>query len=150
MCSLLQEVLKSHLKNITPTYSAKSHPKSQFDLSPSYINWKMAQSPLHPREVRTMLSPFFLSISMMSVSYIGFLFRNFQRKESLVRSEACRTRELQHFIKTKFIKFRSTASVSKVYSKSWMPKTVIRLTSDLWGSLLGSDPKLILAGQIAV
>lgn len=46
----------------------------------------MAQFPLDSREVRTMLSPFFLSISMMSVSYIGFLFRNFQRKERLVGS----------------------------------------------------------------
>ena len=34
-------------KKITPTYSASSHLKSQFDLSLSYMNvWKMAQS--HP------------------------------------------------------------------------------------------------------
>ena len=31
-------VFKSHMKKITPTSSANSHPKFQFDLSPSYIN----------------------------------------------------------------------------------------------------------------
>ena len=35
---LIQVVFKSHLKKITTTQSANSHTKSQFDLSPSYIN----------------------------------------------------------------------------------------------------------------
>ena len=35
---LIKGVFKSHLKKITPTYSASSHPKSQFDLSLSYMN----------------------------------------------------------------------------------------------------------------
>ena len=34
----IQGIFKSHLKKITPTWSANSHPKSQFDLSPSCIN----------------------------------------------------------------------------------------------------------------
>ena len=45
---LLLGVFKSHLKKISPTQSAHSHQKSQFDLNPSNINLLKNDSFLHP------------------------------------------------------------------------------------------------------
>ena len=47
----IEGVFKSHLTKITPTQSANSHPKSQFDQSPYYINvLKNGSAPPSPRE----------------------------------------------------------------------------------------------------
>ena len=57
----IQGVFKSHLKKIAPTQSANSHPKSQFDVSPSYMN--VLKNAPHPPlitqgvGVRTMAAP---------------------------------------------------------------------------------------------
>ena len=52
-----QEIFKSHLKKITPTQSANSHSKSQFDLSSYYINLlKNGSIPQHLGGMRTMKS----------------------------------------------------------------------------------------------
>ena len=55
----IQGVFKSHLKKITPTKSANSHPKFQIDQSPSYMNvlkkW-LSPSPITEGAVRTMLT----------------------------------------------------------------------------------------------
>ena len=37
--SYIQGIFMSHLKKITPTQSANSHPKLQFNLNPYYINF---------------------------------------------------------------------------------------------------------------
>ena len=86
----IQRVFKFHLKKITPTWSANSHQKSQFGISPSYIhvleNGSTPPSHYHPgmggragRGVRTMTLIFYFVRIMFILCYwydqkIGIVF----------------------------------------------------------------------------